>query len=133
MAHLMIVEHAQAGQHVQLLTLNEPVPAIAMPYEGRFVLAVQLPVGSHLELKTSGGTLPVATARIGPAPRFPLPVLASSGLAQGQTMQLETPMGTLAVTGGDELAGPELEPEHFGSLDPISELAGGELPPPTQP
>jgi len=132
MANLLTVEHVSAGEHVQLATLNEPLRTVVMPYGKRRVFGVNAPAGSHFDLKTSGGPLAVVTSPT--VLRGHLSVLASTVVGPGQSVQLETPMGTLAAVGWDpELAGDELT-EDGDPVDPIAELAGGgELSPPTRP
>lgn len=121
MANLLTVEHVADGEHVQLTTMQVPVSCVVMKHGARRLLAVQAPQGTHVEVKVSTGTLALITAG---SRRPGWSLLASGNLANGQTVALETPMGTLAAVAWDQLDAPDAPPDDAPPDD---------MPPPTQP
>jgi hypothetical protein len=103
MANVLTVEHVADGEHVTLNTMQVPVRVVVMRHNDRRLLAAQVPDGTQFEVKVSTGTLALVTVG---SRRPGYSLIASSNLAPGQTVQLETPMGTLAAKAWDQLDEP---------------------------
>ena len=131
MTTLLVVEHLKAGEHVELATLNGPIRCLGMPCDDLVLLGTdQLGPGTHVEVTTPNGPLPLFAhpSPVGGESRL----MASTNVAPGQAVHLNTPQGTLIVRGYDPEAG-EIEALGAAPAPEQGGESGGELPPPTRP
>lgn len=103
--NILQVDHLAEGETVELNTLTEALRAYARKAaDGRtYLLTMQLAPGNWSEVKTPGGPLRIFGIGVGVG----LSAIGTDNVADGATVHLETPRGTLAATGVSFHAPPE--------------------------